>query len=109
MKSIRLVLATLVLTAVSASVGGSTIADTNPFPDKVIPGTSFTLAGTFDPANKDVVLRLYCLDTGTLVKTFSGKVGADGKSVSATLPDKLDPGRYYLTVEYQGATEKVPG
>ena len=109
MKSIRLVLATLVLTAVSASVGGSTIADTNPFPDKVIPGTSFTLAGTFDPANKDVVLRLYRLDTGTLVKTFSGKVGADGKSVSATLPDKLDPGRYYLTVEYQGATEKVPG
>jgi hypothetical protein len=109
MNSIRLVLATLILTAVSANVRGSTIADTNKFPEKVVPGTSLTLAGTFDPAAKDVVFKLYVLGTGTPVRTFSGTVAADGKSVAVTLPDKLDPGRYYLTVDYQGAIEKVPG
>src|SRR6266849_8079837 len=110
MNRIRLVLATLVLTALSANVGGSTIADTNKFPEKVSPGTSFNLVGTFDAANKDVVLKLYVLCTSTTsVRTFSGTVAADAKSVAATLPDKLDPGRYYPTVDYQGATERVPG
>jgi hypothetical protein len=100
----------LVLMAASANLRGSTIADTNEFPEKVSAGTSITLAGTFDPAKKDAVLKLYLLGTDSpVVKTFSGTVNADGKLLAITLPDKLDPGRYYLTVDYQGVTEKVPG
>jgi hypothetical protein len=109
MKKLRLGLAALVLTAASANLSGLTIADTNKFPEKVIPGTSLTLTGTFDAATKDVVFKLYVLGTSAPVKTLSGTVAADGKSVAVTLPDKLDPGRYYLTVDYQGATERVPG
>ena len=110
MKSIRFALAALIFTAGAANASGSIIADTNKFPEKVTPGTSFTLAGTFDTSAKDVVFKLYVLGTSTTsVRTFSGTVAADAKSVAATLPDKLDPGRYYLTVDYQGATERVPG
>jgi hypothetical protein len=109
MKDIGLGLALLVLTAASANLRASTISDTNQFPEKAIPGTSFTIAGTFDPAKKDAVFKLYRLGTDTPVQTFSGAVGADGKSVAIKLPDKLDPGRYYLTVDYQGVTDKVPG
>lgn len=109
MKNIRLGLAVLALTAASANARASTIADTNQFPEKVIPGTSLTLAGTFDPAKKEAVFKLYWLGTDTPAKTFSGTVSADGKSIAVTLPDKLDPGRYYLTVDYLGATDKVPG
>src|ERR1700689_1148905 len=100
----------LVLMAASANMRGSTIADTNKFPEKVSAGTSITLAGTFDPAKKDAVLKLYLLGTDSpVVKPFPGPVNAGGKSLAGTLPDKLDPGRYYLTVAYQGATEQVPG
>jgi hypothetical protein len=110
MKNVLFGLVLLVLTASSARLSASTIADTNQFPEKVIPGTSFTLAGTFDPTKKDAVFKLYLLGTDTkIVKTFSGMVSADGKSVAITLPDKLDPGRYYLTLDYQGVTDNVPG
>jgi hypothetical protein len=109
MNRIRHILATLVFTAVAANASGSIIADTNKFPEKVTPGTSFTLTGTFDAAVKDVVFKLYVLGTSTPVRTFSGTVATDAKSVALVLPDKLDPGRYYLTVDYQGATERLPG
>ena len=109
MRNLRFGLVALALMASSASSRGSTIDDTSKFPEKVNAGTSFILTGTFDPTKKDAVLKLYLLGTNKPVRTFAGTVNPDGKSIAIALPDKLDPGRYYLTVDYQGTTEVVPG
>ncbi len=114
MFNLRSGMVALLLIATSASVRGSVISDANKFPDKVVPGTSFTLAGNFDPAKKDAVFNVYVVGTDSTddknrLEVFSGAVSADGKSITATLPRDLHLGRYYLTLNYQGATEQVPG
>lgn len=109
MKTFRLAIVTLALMASSASLPGSTIDSVNKFPEKVSPGESFTLTGTFDATKKDAVLKLYVVGSKDSARTFAGTVNSDGKSIAITLPDKLDPGRYYLTIDYQGTSEVVPG
>jgi len=79
------------------------------FPDIVAPGQSVEITGKFDPLkDKTATIKIFRMGTDTPVTTVAGDVTAS--SVSVRLPSNLEPGRYYLTLNYQDqANILVPG
>ena len=77
MKTISACLAALVVTIAAANLRAATLAGTNHFPKAVHPGEAVPIVGTFDPAKKDAVVKLYLLSSGALQSTLSGTVSAD--------------------------------
>jgi hypothetical protein len=93
----------------SSAPPSSALANTTNFPESVVPGQTVAIGGDFDPAKPDAVINIYAVGTDTVKHTVNGKAGP--KSIALKLPDDLEaPGRYYLTVDYDGLSRRlVPG
>ena len=80
-------------------------------PDVVSPGQAVTISGTFDPAKPNISAKVFPLGSSDANKAREAKDGKvlSASQVSITLPDNLAPGRYYVQLTYDGATEQVPG
>ena len=108
MKTIWVCLVALIVTIPPATSRAATVAGTNHFPKAIHSGEAVSLVGTFDPAKKDAVIKLYLLSSGALQSTLSGTVSAN--EISFRLPEKVAPDRYYVTLDYDDLQNKlVPG
>ena len=94
--------ARLLSPATNPSVDSSTHFD-----DSVTPGRTLSITGGFDPANPPTVY-IYEIGSSTPLLQLPANT-TDGKILTFTLPDKVTPGRYYVTLKSGDTSLPVPG
>jgi hypothetical protein len=103
----RFLLVAIVLCLVPLNSYAATDYSTN-FPEVVAPGQSIEITGNFDPVDKTATIKILRIGTTSPVATVTGS--ATATTLSFKIPSSLEPGRYYLTVDYHGqANAPVPG
>ena len=88
----------------------SKVHDTNRFSDSVLPGQTVTFTGEFvsPKADEKPVVKVHPEGSDAPpMEAKDAKLGDDKKTISVTLPDKLLPGRYFLTLTYAGLQDAV--
>jgi hypothetical protein len=95
-------------TPVPPPAGASKVYETNRFPDAVVPGQNVTFTGNFVSTKKDEkpVVKIHAEGSDAPAQEAKDSQ-LDKDKITVTLPDKLTPGRYYLTLTYGGLQDAV--
>src|SRR5579864_4137635 len=97
----------------TAPASTSRVDDTIRFPESISPGSTLTITGTFTGKDQQAKVKIHLV--GSDLSKDPGIDPDTTKKVSDTqidvkLPDKLAPGRYYLTLDYGDLQGKIiPG
>lgn len=113
MKRIRTIHILLIAVVFAAPAGlRAAIVDENyGFPAVVSPGQEVKINGAFELAKPAAAAKLYPVggtDPKGIKEAKDARVTAD-REVTIALPNDLAPGRYYVKLTYNEATEQVPG
>jgi hypothetical protein len=110
MKILHILLIAVVFAA-PAGLRAAIVDENNAFPLVVSPGQEVKVKGAFELAKPTAAAKLYPVgstDPKGIKEAKDARVTAD-KEVTITLPNDLAPGRYYVKLTYNAATEQVPG
>jgi hypothetical protein len=81
------------------------------FPDVVTPGQTITIFGKFDTSKgPSAAVLLHGVDSSSAANPAIGTVAPNGAAITFQVPDRLPPGRYAVTLDFDDLKDQpIPG